>query len=169
MSVRTWVDVERILRERGLPGRVHRFAQGTPSVEAAAQAAGISPQQVVKTLLFFVARRPVVVITIGPQRVDYKALARHFGVGRKQVRLATPEQVQAHTGYPVGAVPPLGHAQPAAAVLMDPAVLEQPVVWAGGGSPNALLEIPSRALLAATAATLVALRRATPVGSETTP
>ncbi len=160
MTHRTPQDVARFLQQHDLPGRVHRFAQGTPSVEAAAQAAGISPAQVVKTLLFFVAGRPVVVITIGPQRVDYKALARHFGVGRRQVRLATPEQVQAHTGYPVGAVPPLAHAQPPAAVLMDPAVLEQPTVWAGGGAVDALLEIPSRALLQATAAQVVPVRRA---------
>ena len=159
METRTPAHVEAYLHQHGLPGRIHRFAQGTPSVEAAARAAGISPEQVVKTLLFFVAGQPVVVITIGRARVDYRALARHFGVGRKKVRLADAAQVLAHTGYPVGAVPPLAHAHPAHAVLMDPAVLAHDVVWAGGGADDALLEIPSAALRAATGAQVIPVRR----------
>ena len=162
VDMRTPAHVKAYLQQHHLPGRVHLFDQDTPSVEAAARAAGIAPEQVVKTLLFFVAGQPVVVITIGPQRVDYRALARHFGVGRKKVRLATAAQVQAHTGYPVGAVPPLAHAHPPHAVLMDPAVLAQPVIWAGGGGMNALLEMPSAALRAATAAQVVPVRRMDP-------
>ncbi len=160
MTLRTPDHVRAYLRQHQLPGRVHVFQQDTPSVEAAAQAAGVRVEQIVKTLLFFVAEQPVVVITIGPQRVDYRSLARHFGVSRKKVRLARADEVQAHTGYPVGAVPPLAHAHPARAVLMDPAVLEQPVIWAGGGGRNALLEMPSAALRAATHAHVLPLRRA---------
>ena len=158
-AYRTPRDVEAYLQQHHIPGRLHTFPQGTPSVAAAAQAAGIDPGQVVKTLLFFVAGQPVVVIARGQQRVGYRALARHFGVGRKRVRLASAAEVEQHTGYPVGGVPPLAHAHPAAAVLMDPAVLQHPVVWAGGGDAFTLLEISSAALQQVTAARLVPLQR----------
>jgi len=160
-SMRTPEDVIAFLRERGLPGQIHRFPQGTPSIQAAAQAAGLSPEQVLKSLLFFVADRPVLVLLRGPARADYKALARHFRVPRKRVRMARADEVLHWTGYPVGAVPPVALAHPVT-VVIDPKVLEVPVVWAGGGAENALLEIPTQALLEATQATVVPVQKTEP-------
>ncbi len=159
--MRTPEHVIAFLRARGLPGQVHRFPQGTPSVLAAARAAGVPAEQVIKSLLFLIDGQPVLVVLRGPGRVDYKALARHFQVPRKRVRMAGPEDVLRWTGYPVGAVPPVGLAHPVP-VLIDPAVLDVPVVWAGGGAVDALLEIPTQALLEATQAQVVAVQKQEP-------
>lgn len=138
------------LGAHGLAGEVVRFAQPTPTVEEAARVAGVPPEQILKTLLFFVratdgAERPWLVLVGGPQRVERRRLARFFGVGRKRVRLARPAEVLAWTGYPVGAVPPLAHRQPLPA-LMDERLLTFPLVWAGGGAEDALLRIAPQTL-----------------------
>jgi prolyl-tRNA editing enzyme YbaK/EbsC (Cys-tRNA(Pro) deacylase) len=74
----------------------------------------------------------VLTITCGPAYVERRALASLYGVGRKKVKLASPETVLQETGYPVGGMPPFGHRQPVT-TLIDHRVLENPEVYAGGG------------------------------------
>jgi len=61
----------------------------------------------------------------------------------------------------VGGMPPFGHRRPLP-VLLEAAVLEQPVVYAGGGSDGAMLRISPRELLRATAARLVSFAPSDP-------
>ncbi|HEY57874.1 MAG TPA: YbaK/EbsC family protein [Anaerolineae bacterium] len=149
------------LKARGLAGEVVRFSQPTPTVEEAARVAGVAPEQIVKTLLFFVryddgTEQPWLVLAIGPQRVDRRILARFFGVGRKRVRLARADEVPAWTGYAVGAVPPLAHRQPLPA-LMDERILAFSEVWAGGGAEDTLLRMTPQAIRKALGAQTIRL------------
>ncbi|MDQ7031050.1 MAG: YbaK/EbsC family protein [Ardenticatenia bacterium] len=90
----------------------------------AARAIGCRPEQVIKSVLFLVkrgtAREPVLVLVAGTAKIAYSALGRLFGVGRKKVRMATPDEVMQFTGYPVGGVPPFGHPTPCPPTPTDP-------------------------------------------------
>jgi prolyl-tRNA editing enzyme YbaK/EbsC (Cys-tRNA(Pro) deacylase) len=112
----------------------------TPTVPAAATALGVAPAQIIKSLLFLVHDRPFLVITNGTAPVDRGVLARRFGVGKKQIKLADAETVLRITGYPVGGVPPFGH-RTAVPVLLDRAVLAWEVIYGGGGDERTLLKI----------------------------
>jgi Cys-tRNA(Pro) deacylase len=112
----------------------------TPTVAAAAAALGCDPAQIVKTLVLLVKGSPWVVIACGVMPVDMGRVARHCGVGKKQVKLADPDTVLAVTGYPVGGVPPIGHRQ-RCRVLVDPSLQSWPEVYAGGGDDRTLLRI----------------------------
>jgi Cys-tRNA(Pro) deacylase len=112
----------------------------TPTVEAAAQAVGTISDRIVKTLLFLVDEEPVLVIACGLAHVDRRALASHFNVGRKRVKLADAAAVLENTGYPVGTVPPFGHKQPLR-TFIDQRVLQQPEVYAGGGGIDTLVRV----------------------------
>lgn len=129
----------------------------TPTVEAAAAAVGTRPEQIVKSLLFFVDDNPVLAISCGMDRIDRRCLAAYFGVGRKRVKLAGPKEVEEITGYSVGAVPPFGHAQ-TLQVFLDPRVLEQQSIFAGGGADNSLLKITSNELQRVTQAVVLDLQ-----------
>ncbi len=152
-------DLEAYVRARGIAGEVLRLGQPTPTVAAAAEAVGVPPDAIVKTVVFMVQGAPVVVIARGLAWVDARRLARHLGVGRKKVRVARAEEVLEATGYPAGAVPPFGHRQPLPTYI-DPRVLEGDAAYAGGGAHDALLKIAPAALLEATQATVVALQDA---------
>ena len=141
-------DLEDYLRTHGIAGEVLRLDVPTPTVAAAARAVGVTPERIVKTVVFMVQSEPVLVIASGTAKVNTRALAQHLGVSRRRIRVARPDEVLAATGYPVGAVPPLGHRQPLPAVL-DESVLQYEVVYAGGGAENALLKIAPQALLQA--------------------
>ncbi|HRQ39164.1 MAG TPA: YbaK/EbsC family protein [Chloroflexota bacterium] len=113
----------------------------TPTVEAAALALGVLPEQIIKSVLFLADKEPVVVIASGLARLDQKGLADYLGVSRRRVKIAGPEAVLAHTGYVAGSVPPFAYIQPIRTVV-ETAVLHQPgFIYGGGGDINALLKL----------------------------
>ena len=61
--------------------------------------------------------------------------------------------MQRITGYPVGGVAPVGHAEPVP-VVIDQAVMRLPVAYGGGGADEVLLEIEPFAILRLTGATV---------------
>ena len=107
-------DLQAHILAAGIAARLVRDMGDTSTVPLAAAALGVEPHQIIKSLLFLVrlpdqpdSPQPVLVIVDGSQRVDHKAIAAHFGVSRKRVRLASADEVLAILGYPAGGVPPL--------------------------------------------------------------
>jgi prolyl-tRNA editing enzyme YbaK/EbsC (Cys-tRNA(Pro) deacylase) len=133
-------DLARFIENHHVLANILELEVPTPTVEDAANAVGTSVEQIVKSLLFLVDGRPVVLITCGTGRVDRRPIAAHFGVGRKRVKLAEAASVLEITGYPIGAMPPFGLSQPLP-TLMDRRVLEHEVVYAGGGALNTLIRV----------------------------
>jgi Cys-tRNA(Pro) deacylase len=149
-------DVEKFLEQSGIQGQILRLEDPTPTVELAARAVGATPERIVKSILFLVEGEPVLAITCGTDRVDRRAIASQYGVGRKKVKLAPPERVLEETGYEVGTLPPFAHRQPIP-TLLDRRVLDQPEIYAGGGGERALLRIMPQDILAAARAQVVDL------------
>ncbi|KAK9830490.1 hypothetical protein WJX72_012028 [[Myrmecia] bisecta] len=67
------------------------------------------PPPVIKSLLFMVLEKPVLIVLLLTQRVDERKVAALMGTSRSRVRMATPEEVLTHTGSLIGSVPPVGH------------------------------------------------------------
>ncbi len=150
----TSTDLVRYIAAHGIAAELVTPPHETPSVTTAAAAMGCAPEQIIKSLVFLVDGRPYLVIVNGDAPVSYRRLAAHFGISRKRVRLASPEEVLALTGYPAGGVPPFGLRTPLP-VLMDPGVLAQEVVYGGGGDDRTLVRIFTAELQRVTRPTLV--------------
>jgi prolyl-tRNA editing enzyme YbaK/EbsC (Cys-tRNA(Pro) deacylase) len=58
----------------------------------------------------------------------------------RSVRRATADEAKAHTGFPIGGVPPFAHAQ-TLDVVADQALQRFEKVWAAAGLPDAVFEI----------------------------
>lgn len=149
----TPIDLQAYMDMHEIDARLIDDIGATPTVPAAAAALGVSAEQIIKTLLFLVELtsepgrpvRPVVVISNGESRVDKRALADHFGVGKKRVKLAPADVVLALLGYPAGGVPPFGHHTPLP-VILDETVLAAvngrgDFVYAGGGDDRTMMEL----------------------------
>jgi prolyl-tRNA editing enzyme YbaK/EbsC (Cys-tRNA(Pro) deacylase) len=152
-------DLARFCREHALPARLVRLSVPTPTVQAAAQAVGCPPEQIVKSVLFLVDGSPVVAVASGLARINRRAVAEHCRVSGKRVRLATPAEVAQYTAYPVGALPPFGHPEPLL-TLLDFRVLQQEIVYAGGGAEDTLLEMAPQVIQAAVPTDVVDLIQA---------
>ena len=152
-------DLESYLTEHQIDGELIHLSVPTPTVETAAEAVSVSPDQIVKSLLFLIDGQPALVIASGLGRIDRRLLGSHFGVSRKKTSFADAETVLTLTGYPVGAVPPLGHREKIR-VLVDPSVLEHETVYGGGGSETSLLRLKSQDILNHNQAEVVPLQQA---------
>jgi prolyl-tRNA editing enzyme YbaK/EbsC (Cys-tRNA(Pro) deacylase) len=136
----TPADLQAFMHRHDMVGEVLILDTPTPTVEAAAAAVGTHLENIVKSVLFTIGSRRVLAVTCGTKPIERRAIAARYGVGRKRVKLAPPETVLAVTGYPVGTVPPFGHLTHLE-TLIDPRVLEQEQVFAGGGGYNALVRL----------------------------
>jgi len=151
---RSKADVVAFVETNCLHAEVLELDGATERVEDAAAMVGANPEQIVKSVVFIVAAQPVLVLGLGTRRIDRAKIARHLGVRARDVRLARRDEVLAITGYEAGAVPPVGHAD-SLPVLADTALSGLEDVYAGGGSPHALLHIAAADLLVLSRATLV--------------
>lgn len=122
---------------------VRRFPEGTRTAEDAARAIGCSLGQIVKSLVFLAAGRPVVALVSGTNRLDTSLLG---GLAGEPVVKANAEVTRAATGYAIGGVPPFGHAKPLA-VYVDRDLLGYDVLWAAAGRPDAVFAITPNRLL----------------------
>ena len=139
-------DLQAFLQVNAIPAEILRLPVPTPTVETAAQAVGAQERQIVKSILFLVDDQPVLAIACGTAYIDRRAIADLYGVGKKRVKLASPEEVMVLSGYEVGAMPPFGHRQPLRS-LLDKRILELSEAFAGGGAENALMRISPQEML----------------------
>jgi prolyl-tRNA editing enzyme YbaK/EbsC (Cys-tRNA(Pro) deacylase) len=116
---------------------VKEFPQGTRTAAEAAGAVGCDVGQIVKSLVFVAAGRPVVALVSGANRLDERRLAEVAG---EPVAKADAETARIATGYAIGGVPPFGHAADLP-VFMDRDLLAYPVVWAAAGRPDSVFAI----------------------------
>ncbi|MCA9909151.1 MAG: YbaK/EbsC family protein, partial [Anaerolineae bacterium] len=101
--------VQMALDQHGLGVKIHHFETTTATSQQAADNIGCQLGQIIKSIAFIVDDRPILVLTSGDQRVDDKKIAALYNVGRKKVRVATPEQMVEIYGYAPGSMPPLAH------------------------------------------------------------
>jgi prolyl-tRNA editing enzyme YbaK/EbsC (Cys-tRNA(Pro) deacylase) len=146
---RSPIELRDFAAARGVAAELHPSSRAMPTVEAAASALGIPTGSMTKNIVWLVAGAPVLVIAAGLARIDDRALARHFAVGRSKVGLATPEQAYALAGFVVGTMPSFGHRAPLS-TLIDTAVVGLDRVYGGTGDPTVLISLATRDLLGLT-------------------
>ena len=131
--------VQDLLTSRGFDCTVIEYAESTRTSQEAADRAGCALGQIAKSLIFRgrTTHKPILVMTSGANRVDEKRLGEYAGepIGR-----ADADYVRSVTGFAIGGVPPLGHAQEMETYL-DEDLLQYPTIWAAAGTPNAIFEL----------------------------
>ena len=128
-------SLQAIISQRRIPAEIVEFASPLPTVELAAQAAGVAPEAIVKTLILHDGNGTyVAVVLAGDQRIDFNKVQQALSV--KKLKFAPHADVLRVTGYPAGGTPPFGFDLPLP-TLVDRSVLRQPYVMAGGGKPRA--------------------------------
>ena len=131
--------VKNALAGLGMRGNVTTFPTSTATSREAAGAVGCELGQIVKTLVFFADGRPTIVLAAGDAQVDTAKLARLVGVGRKKLKMATPEEVVQTTGFEVGGVSPVGLLE-AHDIVLDETLHRFERVWAAAGTPTAVFD-----------------------------
>ena len=136
MEALTPDHVQKILDGFGLGLSVRHFTETTFTSEDAARAIGCEVGRIAKSMCLMVDGRPVLVVASGDQRLSDAKLARYFGVGRKKVKIASPEQCVEIFGYPPGGVSPVGHRTEGILILLDETLARHPEIHAAAGTSN---------------------------------
>ena len=142
--------VRAALAERGLSPEFVELEQTARSAQEAAAALGVRVAQIVKSLVFKGAETgvPVLVMASGPNRVDEAKISGLLG---EPVVKADAAFVREKTGFAIGGVPPLGHAE-APAAFLDEDLLTQERVWSAAGHTHIVFGLSPEELLEATGA-----------------
>lgn len=128
------------------------FDQSTHTSELAAQALGVTPGQIAKTLVFLADAEPLLVVTCGDKKINTKKLTKTLGV--KKVRFADGETVEASTGFPPGGVSPIGLVKEVP-LYLDQSLWDFDIVYAAAGTANSALPVSPDRLQEITKATII--------------
>jgi len=131
--------VQAALADLGFGFEVREFPAGTRTSAEAAAAIGCGVEQIAKSLVFRArdSGRPVLLIASGANRVDEKKVRDLLG---EKIERASPEFVREKTGFAIGGVPPVAHAEPPV-TLIDQDLLGYQEIWAAAGTPNAVFRL----------------------------
>lgn len=139
-------NVTRLLDSRRIDYQVFTFDYdaGIDSAVKVAEAIGLPPQQVFKTLVVEpedANRKPLLVLIPGPDNLDLKALARAARL--KKARMATHGRAEALTGLQTGGISPLALVNKGFDVYLDAQAegFDRIAVSAGERGANILLPV----------------------------
>jgi prolyl-tRNA editing enzyme YbaK/EbsC (Cys-tRNA(Pro) deacylase) len=133
----TAAKLQQRLADRGLEVDVRELPGSTRTAADAAAACGCEVGQIVKSLVFVVGGEPTMVLCAGDRRVT-----------QVDGRPASAAEARAATGFAIGGIPPLGHERDLPTVV-DESLRRYDRVWCAAGTPNAVFEVATDALLAA--------------------
>ena len=125
-------------------GVSHRFIEFDDPVRTVAEAAKKVPAEaIIKSIVLIGSdKKPVLAILPARNKISYRKVKILLNL--KDVRLAQPDEVLEHSGYPVGGVPPFNKIE---RILLDAGVRQNKKSIAGGGDVNKLVELETRQLL----------------------
>ena len=131
--------IQNLLNSLGYDYTVIEHAESTRTAQEAADRAGCELGQIVKSLIFRgkTSGKPILVLTSGANRVDEKRISGYAG---ETISRADADFVRTVTGFAIGGVPPIGHAEKMETYL-DEDFLSYQTIWAAAGTPNAIFEL----------------------------
>jgi prolyl-tRNA editing enzyme YbaK/EbsC (Cys-tRNA(Pro) deacylase) len=131
--------VQAALNALGVACQVVELPASTRSAAEAARAIGCRVEQIAKSLVFRGQQtdRPILAIVSGGNRVNETKLS---ALVAEPVAKADAEFVRRRTGYVIGGVPPIGHAEPLASFI-DADLLQYEEIWAAAGTPHAVFRL----------------------------
>lgn len=133
------MKVQESLKAMGVNCEVIELPGSTRTAAEAASAVGCEVAQIAKSLVFQgkSSGKPIMVIASGSNRVNEKKLRELVS---EPVRKAEADFVRAVTGFAIGGVPPVGHAQPID-IYIDRDLLHHDHIWAAAGTPHAVFKL----------------------------
>ena len=129
--------VKEYLARFGAADRVREFEASTATVELAAQAAGVEPGRIAKTLSFKLEERTILVVAAGDVKVDNVKYKNTFG---GKARMLTAQEVVERVGHAVGGVCPFA-VKEGVEVCLDESLRRFETVLPAAGSANSCVEL----------------------------
>ena len=148
--------IQEALAALGTSFEVVQLPATTRTAVDAASAIGCSVAQIAKSIVFRTVKekRPVMVVASGVNRVNEAKLASLMG---EPIEKADADYVRERTGFAIGGVPPIGHAE-RIRTIVDADLLALGDLWAAAGTPNSVFRLSAKSLLEMTGGEVQAVK-----------
>ena len=125
------------LKSFDMAERILEFDTSSATVELAAQAAGVIPARIAKSLSFMTPEGPVLVVTSGDRKIDNPKFKAQF---HTKAKMLGHDEVEALIGHGVGGVCPFG-VEPGVRTFLDTSLRRFDTVFPACGSSNSAIEL----------------------------
>ena len=125
------------LAEKGVADRIRELAHASTTVELAAEALGVEPARIAKTLSFMLHETPILIVAAGDAKIDNHKYKSFFGV---KAKMLTPEEAETLIGHAVGGVCPFGVPENVK-IYLDRSLTRFETVFPACGSSNSAIEL----------------------------
>ena len=133
------------LKQLNLEDRILEFETSSATVELAAQAAGVIPARIAKSLGFMLPDGPILVVAAGDAKIDNPRFKALFHAKAKMLGF---DEVERLVGHAVGGVCPFG-IEPGVRVWLDVSLRRFDTVFPACGSSNSAVGLSCAELEAA--------------------
>ena len=130
--------VEKILKDFDPSLEVIVLENSARTAQDAATALGCNVGAIVKSLLFKTEDSFVLCLVAGDKRCSLTKLKQIKN--KKDISMASPEEVKTQTGYTIGGVSPIGHLN-RVEIFIDKSLDRFINLFAAGGHPNCIFKI----------------------------
>lgn len=141
-------SVRAFLAENAPDIAVIETEQSSATVALAAEAHGVEPDQIAKTICLRVGEAPMLIVASGLARLDNRKFKDRFG---GKARMLPADEVVEVTSHPVGGVCPFGLPS-ALPIYCDVSLQNFDEVVPAAGATNAAIRLPTTRLVALTGA-----------------
>lgn len=147
--------VQESLQELSLTLNVVELPASTRTAKDAASAIGCEVEHIAKSLVFRGKNTdsPILVIASGTNRVNEKKIG---ALANEPLGKADADFVRDRTGFAIGGVPPVGHAEQLK-TFIDEDLFKYDAIWAAAGTPHAVFKLKPDDLLRMTGGEVVAI------------
>ena len=131
--------VRNYFKENKISKEILEFPVSSATVELAAQAVGVEPARIAKTLSFYTKDKEsaILIVTAGDTKIDNSKFKHYFEM---KAKMLAAEDVERMTGHAVGGVCPFGN--PASvSVYLDISMKRFESVFPAAGSANSAVEM----------------------------
>lgn len=140
------MSIERVKEEferLGIADRIQEFDVSSATVELAAEALGVVPARIAKSLTFMVEDKPVMIVTAGDAKVENKKFKEFF---HTKAKMLTPEEAESLVGHAVGGVCPFAVCD-GVRIYLDVSLKRFDTVFPACGSSNSAAEMTPEEIL----------------------
>ena len=121
----------------GMADQVLEFETSSATVELAAQAVGVIPARIAKSLSFKVDGKAILIIAAGDAKVDNAKFKAHF---HTKAKMLTPDEVTDLIGHAIGGVCPFAIKEEVE-VYLDESMRRFETVFPAAGSGNSAIQL----------------------------
>lgn len=125
------------LQEKGYADHVIELADSSATVQLAAEALGVEPGMIAKTMSFLIGEQPILILTMGTARIDNHKFKEIFHTKAKMIPF---DDVERLIGHAPGGVCPFG-ILPGIPVYLDESLKQYETVYPAAGNDHSAVKL----------------------------